>query len=87
MLRMAIAAHDRHETAGQIQRLVGTPIAWLIGWVPKGNSGGADVSPFQPMPLPADMADDLADFEVSRDILTRIVVISVGLTVVYLVAS
>lgn len=87
MLRLAMAAHDRHETSGQIQRLVGTPLAWVIGWVPKGNSGGADVSPFQPMPLPADMADDLSDFSVSRDIWAHIAIIGACVTVAYAVAS
>jgi Protein of unknown function (DUF3703) len=87
MLRLARAANDRHEINGQIQRIAGTPLAWIIGWVPKGNSGGANVSPLLPMPLPADMAADLADFSVSRDVWTRVAILGICLAVLYVAVT
>jgi hypothetical protein len=41
--------------AGQIGRLVAALLVTGIGWLPHGNTGGSDVSAFQPMPIPADL--------------------------------
>ncbi|RZJ09813.1 MAG: DUF3703 domain-containing protein [Rubrivivax sp.] len=56
MLAWAVRHHDRRETSGQLLRIVGAATKTVWGWVPSGNTGGANVSPFKPMPL----ADDLA---------------------------
>ncbi len=50
MLRWALSHKDAAEALGQTWRLVG---AWLKTWlwVPVGNTGGADVSGFRPMPV------------------------------------
>lgn len=52
MLRVGIARSDRREVVGQITRLVATLPAFIFGWVPLGNTGGANVSAFKPMPVP-----------------------------------
>ena len=55
MLRIGLRRRDGREIRGQIVRLLGSLVVSRI-WVPLGNTGGANVSPFQPMPI----ADDLA---------------------------
>lgn len=55
MLRFAVSNRRPHEVAGQVFRtLVAAPGTWS-GRYPLGNSGGADVSAFAPMTLPADL--------------------------------
>lgn len=83
MLRLARAAKDKREIHGQIRRIFAVPLGWISGWVPKGNSGGANVNPLKPMPLPADMADDLADFSVRRDVWTRIALLAGLIAIAY----
>jgi 7,8-dihydropterin-6-yl-methyl-4-(beta-D-ribofuranosyl)aminobenzene 5'-phosphate synthase len=55
MLRLAMKQSDGKEIRGQLTRLIGAGPFHLVGWVPLGNTGGADVSPVRPMPLPADI--------------------------------
>ena len=56
MLRIALRRRDRREVAGQLLRLVLTPLGHLTGRLPQGNTGGANVSVFAPMSLPEDLA-------------------------------
>ncbi|MBL8773825.1 MAG: DUF3703 domain-containing protein [Phenylobacterium sp.] len=57
MLRIGWRRRDGREVAGQLLRLaVGGVFSW-VGWVPAGNTGGANVSPIRPMPIAADLAD------------------------------
>ena len=39
------------EMLGQVLRLIGAITKTAFGLLPKGNTGGANVSPFKPMPL------------------------------------
>ena len=39
------------EVTGQIARLVGAATKTAVGWVPTGNTGGSNVSPFRPMTI------------------------------------
>lgn len=39
------------EVLGQLFRIIGASTKTAIGLVPQGNTGGANVSPFRPMPL------------------------------------
>lgn len=56
MLRIGWRRRDVREIRGQVLRLAaGGALSWL-GWLPAGNTGGADVSPTRPMPLPEDLA-------------------------------
>lgn len=43
------------EARGQVLRIVGAATKTALGWVPTGNTGGANVSPFKPMPIPDDL--------------------------------
>ena len=55
MLAFAFRRRDAHEIVGQLMRLiVAGPGSWT-GRYPVGNTGGADVSAFRPMPVPDDV--------------------------------
>ena len=45
---------DWHEVVGQVPRMLASLLFSRL-WVPKGNSGRARVSAFQPMPVPEDL--------------------------------
>ena len=54
MLRIGWLRRDRREVAGQLLRISAALTKTLL-WVPRGNTGGANVSAFRPMPIPADL--------------------------------
>jgi hypothetical protein len=55
MLGCALRRRDRHEIVGQVLRaVVAAPGSWT-GRYPVGNTGGANVSAFRPMPVPDDL--------------------------------
>ena len=56
MLLWGVRRRDGREVFGQIVRLVGALTKTFIGLVPTGNTGGANVSPVQPFPIPPDLA-------------------------------
>lgn len=56
MLLWAVRHRDLREGLGQVMRLFGAASKTVFGWVPSGNTGGARVSPFRPMPIPEDLA-------------------------------
>lgn len=66
MLRVAIARADRREVWGQVLRLGATVPGHLFGWLPIGNTGGVDVSPLRPMPIPPDLAAHFENFSLRR---------------------
>ena len=74
MLGSAVRRRDGHEVVGQLLRLVvAAPGSWT-GRYPVGNTGGADVSALQPMPIPDDLqavldgrADQATDDTFSTD--------------------
>ncbi len=76
MLLVAFKTVDVKEIVGQITRLFAVPLGWVSGWVPKGNTGRANVSAIKPMPLPEDMRPYLDGFSVFRDVLARALVFS-----------
>lgn len=51
MLKLGMKTADVKEISGQILRIIASVIFSRI-WVPKGNTGGVNVSPIKPMPLP-----------------------------------
>lgn len=58
MLTLAWRTRDRREFLGQLARLLAATLAtWL--WVPTGNTGRSDVSPFKRLPLSMDLAEQL----------------------------
>lgn len=56
MLVWAIRHRVWREARGQLLRIVGAATKTAFGWVPRGNTGGSNVSPFKPLPVPADLA-------------------------------
>jgi hypothetical protein len=60
MIGCGFRRHDRREVAGQLLRLMLAAPGSLTGRYPVGNTGGADVSAFRPMPVPEDLAALLA---------------------------
>lgn len=63
MLRWALVQRDGGEMLGQILRIFGALSKTALGLIPTGNTGGTNVSPFTPLPLPDDLA---AIIEASR---------------------
>jgi hypothetical protein len=55
MLGAAVRRRDLHEVLGQAFRVIVAAPGSLTGKYPVGNTGGADVSAFAPMPVPADL--------------------------------
>lgn len=54
MLRVASRQGDKRELVGQLKRIVAAALFSRI-WVPKGNTGGTNVSAFEPMAIPEDL--------------------------------
>jgi hypothetical protein len=55
MFTVALRRHDRHEVIGQLFRIIVAAPGSVTGKYPVGNTGGANVSAFVPMPIPADL--------------------------------
>ena len=51
LLRVGWHRRDAREVVGQWMRLIAAAVATPLGWVPPGNTGGARVSPWRPMPI------------------------------------
>lgn len=45
------------DALGQVLRMIGAATKTAIGLVPEGNTGGSNVSPIKPMPVPDDLAE------------------------------
>ncbi|MET0290093.1 MAG: DUF3703 domain-containing protein [Pseudoxanthomonas sp.] len=54
MLVIGLRRRDHREILGQLLRIPAALTKSLI-WVPRGNTGGANVNPFRPMPVPSDL--------------------------------
>ena len=61
MFTAALRRRDRHELAGQLVRIIVAAPGSITGKYPVGNTGGADVSAFAPMPIPEDLQPLLPD--------------------------
>lgn len=55
MFRWGLAHGRWREVMGQVLRIVGAATKTAIGLVPTGNTGGANISPFEVLPVPADL--------------------------------
>jgi hypothetical protein len=60
MLVFALRTGDGRELCGQLLRLSGGWLGSLLNRVPVGNTGGANVPIFAPLPIPADLRQLLA---------------------------
>lgn len=56
MLAWAIRNHSVQEVLGQVFRVAGAATKTVFGLVPKGNTGGSNVSPFKRMPIEPELA-------------------------------
>jgi hypothetical protein len=54
MLHAGWRRRDAREVFGQVLRSIAALTKSMI-WVPLGNTGGANVNPFKPMPVPPDL--------------------------------
>jgi hypothetical protein len=63
MLRVGWLRFDLPEIAGQLLRLALVIPGTALGRLPEGNTGGANVSAFQPMPIDEELTRLLAEPE------------------------
>jgi hypothetical protein len=61
MLLWALRGSDLRESSGQLLRVFGAAAFTAIGWVPAGNTGGSNISPFQPLPIEPELACAIAN--------------------------
>jgi hypothetical protein len=61
MLKFGWKKRDWREIFGQLFRIVGASTKTPFGIYPTGNTGGAKVSPFKPMPIPEDLKKILSE--------------------------
>ena len=61
MFTAALRRHDGRELGGQLFRIIVAAPGSITGRYPVGNTGGADVSAFAPMPIPDDLQPLLPD--------------------------
>ncbi|MFD0975995.1 DUF3703 domain-containing protein [Salinimicrobium gaetbulicola] len=59
MLKFGFSIKDWKEILGQIPRLLIGGVKSFVGQIPLGNTGGANVPPLQPMPIPDDIQEIL----------------------------
>jgi 7,8-dihydropterin-6-yl-methyl-4-(beta-D-ribofuranosyl)aminobenzene 5'-phosphate synthase len=74
MLRVAWRRHDRREIVGQLARIMAVAPGYVFGWVPVGNTGGANVSPIKPMPVPVDLLPHFQGYSVWLQVAFRVMV-------------
>ena len=55
MLQFGIRIKNGTEILGQLPRLIFGGVKSFVGKIPVGNTGGADVAAWQPMPIPDDL--------------------------------
>ena len=60
MLRLGSTSGDWREIRGQLSRMLAATLFSRI-WIPEGNTGRANVSAMQPMPIPDDLRAALED--------------------------
>ena len=61
MFAAALRRRRGHELVGQLFRIIVAAPGSITGKYPVGNTGGADVSAFEPMPIPEDLQPLLPD--------------------------
>ena len=55
MLHVGFTSHDWREVRGQVLRITLVPVGHLLGRLPRGNTGGENVSAFAPMAIAPDI--------------------------------
>lgn len=82
MLKCGWRQRSRREVVGQCFRLLAVGPGFLIGWVPLGNTGGANVPALKPMPVPPQWHDLLPGTTMWRGPLLRILLL-IGFVIVF----
>ena len=59
MFAWGVRNRNYSEILGQILRLIGAAVLTPLGLIPKGNTGGSNISPFKSMPIPSDLETKL----------------------------
>ncbi len=77
MLRVGLKRRDRREIVGQLLRLAATVPGALIGWVPAGNTGGANVPALRPLPIPSEFKHHFVGANVVRAVTGRLALLAV----------
>ena len=77
MLRVGWKRRDRREVAGQLLRLAATVPGALIGWVPAGNTGGANVPALRSMRIPSELAHHFVGANMARAVTVRLALLAV----------
>lgn len=63
MLGVGWAQGDGREVLGQLMRIALVPVGHLVGRLPVGNTGGANVSAFKPMEIRPELQRLVADHD------------------------
>ena len=66
MFAWGVRNRNYSEILGQILRLIGAAVLTPLGLIPKGNTGGSNISPFKSMPIPSDLETKLNSLMSSR---------------------
>ncbi len=76
MLRIGWHRMDLREISGQMLRLIATLPGALLGWVPAGNTGGANVSALKPMPIPPEFQHHFEGEDMRRTVAIRLLALA-----------
>lgn len=79
MLKVGVKTASSKDIFGQIIRLVAVFPGFIFGWVPKGNTGGANVSALKPMDIPKDLEVILGNPSVWRGIFLRVILFAIAI--------
>ena len=60
MFKLGLRMHSIREVWGQFLRIIGASTKTPLGIYPKGNTGGANVWFFRPMPIAEDLQQIIA---------------------------
>ena len=60
MFMWGVRQRSMKECVGQLVRIVGAATKTAFGLVPSGNTGGANISPFKPLPIAPELAQTIA---------------------------
>jgi hypothetical protein len=67
MLKLGWKKKDWQEIFGQLFRIIGASTKTPLGIYPKGNTGGTNVSPFKPLPIPDDLQEIIKEAKGNRN--------------------
>jgi len=66
MLKIGWKRRDFREIFGQLFRIAGASTKTPFGIYPTGNTGGANVSPFKPLPIPEDLQEIIRKSKIEK---------------------